>query len=100
MSTVTSLAADQAELAYPFEQVFAKGFDVDPWKVYKQIKAEAPPILYSLLTFMGTGAGVWYVTASEDVRTVFQDYSRFTTSFDYAAGETWPAACCRWSSTA
>ena len=73
-----------ADLVYPFEQIFAKGFDVDPWKVYRQIKQEAPPVFYSPTSFMGVG--VWYVTSSEDVRTVFQDYSRFTTSFDYAAG--------------
>ena len=73
-------------LVYPFEQVFAKGFDVDPWQVYRQIKEEAPPVFYSPIAFMGTGTGIWYVTTSEDVRTVFQDYSRFTTSFDYAAG--------------
>jgi cytochrome P450 len=72
------------ELVYPFEQVFAKGFDVDPWRVFRQISDEAPPIFYSPLSF--TGTGMWYVTRSDDVRTVFQDYSRFTTSFDYAAG--------------
>src|SRR5271154_95823 len=73
-----------ADLVYPFEQIFAKGFDVDPWKVFRQIKAEAPPIFYSPTSFMGVGT--WYVTTSEDVRTVFQDYNRFTTSFDYSVG--------------
>ena len=72
-------------LVYPFEQVFAKGFDVDPWEVFRQVKAEAPPVFYSPLSY-SRDRGMWYVTTSEDVRTVFQDYSRFTTSFDYSAG--------------
>ena len=74
-----------AELVYPFEQIFAKGFDVDPWDVFKKVKAEAPPVFYSPLSY-SLDRGMWYVTTSEDVRTVFQDYSRFTTSFDYSAG--------------
>jgi cytochrome P450 len=74
-----------AELVYPFEQVFAKGFDVNPWEVFQQVKAEAPPVFYSPLSYT-LDRGMWYVTTSEDVRTVFQDYRRFTTSFDYSAG--------------
>ena len=74
------------ELVYPFEQIFAKGFDVDPWAVFKQVKQEAPPVFYSPLSGNGLDRGMWYVTTSELVRTVFQDYNRFTTSFDYSAG--------------
>ena len=66
------------ELVYPFEQTFAKGFDVDPWAVFEQISSEAPPIFYSPLVG-STGRGTWYVTTNEDVRTVFQDYQHFTT---------------------
>jgi cytochrome P450 len=73
-----------AELVYPFAQVFAKGFDVDPWKVFRQISDEAPPIFYSPIS--RREVGMWYVKRSDDVRTVFQDYNRFTTSFDYALG--------------
>jgi cytochrome P450 len=73
------------ELVYPFEQIFAAGFDVDPWEIFKQVKAEAPSVFYSPLSSF-LDRGMWYVTTSEDVRTVFQDYSRFTTSFDYSAG--------------
>jgi cytochrome P450 len=72
------------ELVYPFEQVFAKGFDVDLWEVFRRVKEEAPPVFYSPVGLIGKGT--WYVTSSEDVRTVFQDYSRFTTSFDCAVG--------------
>jgi len=35
------------ELVYPFEQVFAKGFDVDPWEVFRRVKEEAPPVFFS-----------------------------------------------------
>ncbi|MGD9793815.1 MAG: cytochrome P450 [Acidimicrobiia bacterium] len=73
-----------AELVYPFEQIYAKGFDIDPWTVFRQVQAEAPPIFYS--PTCRRGSGIWYVTTSEDVRTVFQDHSRFTTSMNYSAG--------------
>lgn len=73
-----------AELVYPFEQIYAKGFDIDPWQVFRQIQDEAPPVFYSPMSYRG--GGMWYVTRNEDVRTVFQDYSRFTTSFGYAEG--------------
>ncbi len=72
------------ELVYPFEQVFVDGFDVDPWKVFQQIQQEAPPIFYSPIS--ARGQGTWYVTRSEDVRTVYQDYRRFTTAVGYSAG--------------
>jgi cytochrome P450 len=65
-------------LVYPFEQIFTKGFEVDPWAVFQQIAREAPPIFYSPLVG-STGRGTWYVTSNEDVRTVFQDYEHFTT---------------------
>jgi cytochrome P450 len=54
--------------------------------VFKRVKEEAPAVFYSPICVTGVGRGMWYVTTSEDVRTVFQDYSRFTTSFDYSAG--------------
>jgi cytochrome P450 len=72
-----------AELLYPFEQIFVEGFDVDPWKVFRQVHEEAPPIFFSPISARGNGT--WYVTTSDDVRTVFQDYTRFTT-VGYAAG--------------
>jgi cytochrome P450 len=72
------------ELVYPFEQVYAKGFDQDPWAVFRQVRDEAPPLFFSPISMRGRG--MWYVTRLEDVRTVFQDYKRFTTSFDYASG--------------
>jgi cytochrome P450 len=72
------------DLVYPFEQIYAKGFDIDPWAVYRQIRNEAPPIFYSPTSTRGEG--LWYVTRSDDVRTVFQDHKRFTTSFGYASG--------------
>ena len=67
-----------AELVYPFEQIFVDGFEVDPWKVFRQVQQEAPPIFYSPIS--ARGKGIWYVTRSDDVRTVFQHYPRFTNS--------------------
>ena len=72
------------ELVYPSAQVFAKDFDVDPWAVYRQVRDEAPPIFFSPVSMIGKG--MWYATRLEDVRTIFQDYSRFTTSFNYTVG--------------
>jgi len=73
-----------ADLVYPFEQIYAESFDLEPFKIYERIKAEAPPIFYSPVTTWG--GGQWYVTTAADVRTVLQEHTRFTTTMGYIPG--------------
>ncbi|MGX7678815.1 cytochrome P450 [Jatrophihabitans sp. DSM 45814] len=71
------------ELVYTFDQVYADGFDSDPFGTYEKVRAEAPPIFFSPVSFNGPGKGVWYVTRPDDIRRTLQDGDFFTTTMGY-----------------
>jgi cytochrome P450 len=75
------------DLVYPFSQVTAEGFVTDPYGAYGRVQHEAPRIFFSPTAFPG---GAWCITRYEDVRTVLQDSSRFTTTMGYAPDVDWP----------
>ncbi|MGX7681186.1 cytochrome P450 [Jatrophihabitans sp. DSM 45814] len=72
------------ELVYPFEQVYAEGFETDPYAAYEKVRTEAPPIFYSPLSVFGRGT--WYVSRAEDIRRTLSDSDYFTTTMGYGQG--------------
>jgi cytochrome P450 len=70
------------ELVYHFDQVYADNFDADPFGTYEKVRAEAPPIFFSPMSF-NSPTGVWYVTKPDDIRRTLQDSEYFTTTMGY-----------------